>query len=268
MISVCIPTIGRPEILNSVLMGIFNNREVVDEVIILDQGDTPASEAYQVSLAIDLLSLNHIRVNYIRQRLSKGIAENRYFLVKEARNHLVMMVDDDVVLDVGCISRLCKALENYPKLNWAVPHSLMVRNTVPNYIDAREVNFKNTEIQNILKRRPWFITFFNYVEELELPIDFCEPQASLVRRGNFLDTCRDIIKLKKLPREDTFMVKSMGKGIFVSKARVFHFAHYQQQSRHWDGITNYALHWGIYKDPKKWLDFLKDVDLDNYRKGL
>ena len=254
MISVVIPTIGRVEILNSVLFSVFQQGGV-EEVIILDEADSPVCEHYQVNQALDLLSLKGIRVEILRDRRRKGIGAARWRLVNEARCEHVLMLDDDVVLGKDCLRLLYRALWG-EQAYFAIPYCCLVPKLHSDgYFDC-EVSRHDKIIENWIEKYPWFLPYFDFREDFIEDIHVSGTQAILVLKSKFLSKCSGIMRLGDLPREDTYLTSKLNHGVFVSRAKCYHFEHDYQQERKWSSVMFYRLHEKIMENPDMFKEFI------------
>ena len=109
-VEVLIPTFQRPAELATTLSGLAAQVEADFDVIISDQGATPAWEAPAVSAMVGVLRAQGRRVRLERHLPPRGLAEQRDFLLRLARAPRVLFLDDDVWLEPGMLARLDEAL--------------------------------------------------------------------------------------------------------------------------------------------------------------
>lgn len=252
-ITAVIPTVGRPEILNSVIFSIFQ-QNFVDEFILLDESDIPTYRQYQVEQAIDLLSRKGVKIKIIRERNKKGIGSARVRLVEESSNDFVLMVDDDVVLGKDCVSFLAYGMDI--SNTWSVPSCILVSKVYPDgYID-KVVKREDPIVEQWVNKYPWYLPWFEYDRHFVEKLSVAGTQAILLNKSVFLDKARDIEKFGNLPREDTYMTVKMGQGVFVSSAKCYHFVCPSQQERMWDNNMYYRIHTKIIENPDRFKDFI------------
>ena len=258
MITIAIPTMGRVEMLNSVLFSVFQQEEMdMGEILILDEARFPICEQYQVNQAIDLLSIKGFTVKIIRNRHRSGIATARTHLVSEAKGDWVFMIDDDVVLDHKCLGRMYH-YATQTKYPWLVPTCVLVPHLHDDGYRIGKVCREDPYVREWVTKYPWFLNYFDYEEDFTEEMPVSGTQAILVRKNAFLHNASDMPSwFGKLPREDTYMTAKMGNGLFVSSARCYHFEHNVQQERTWDKTMFYRLHEKIMEKPDKFKEFMK-----------
>lgn len=232
--------------LNSVLFSLFQ-QDMIAEVIILDESDIPVCESYQVNQALDLLSLKGLEVRIQRSRRRKGIGNARVRLAEMSSNDTVLMVDDDVVLGYGCVGKMAAAMEEFDS-PWVVPSCLLIPKKSEGYVD-RPISRKDPVVMEWVGKYPWFLPYFDYVEDFKEKLPVAGTQAILLDRNRFNAYAKDIAEFGRLPREDTYMTRKMGDGLFVSSAKCYHFEHDGQQERSWDRVMFYKIHEGIIRNP-------------------
>lgn len=257
-VTAAIPTIGRVEILPTLITALAFQSHKVDELLILDEAKTPIMESYAVNQAMDLLSLQGTEVRLIRSRNRRGIGAARLQLAKEAKNDLVLMVDDDVVPNPEMLYQLLNALAQAPANNWAVPTCILLNASLEldGYMD-KPVAWDSHEVQIWVRKYPWFIPYFQYTKEVILPLKVAGTQAILLRRDALLEKAGRMGELGNLPREDTYMTRVMGEGIFTSLADCYHFEHKGQIDRgNWGSSMFYRIHEAIIEDPEAFVSFM------------
>lgn len=256
-VTAAIPTIGRTETLPMVLYSLANQLKPIDELIILDEARRPVLENYAVNQAVDLLSLQGIPTKIIRRRHRRGIAQARLDLAQEAKYRHVLMVDDDVALRNTCLGQLTAAWED--RYSWVVPFCFLVSAAfkLDGYTD-KKVSKDDPEVTRWTERYPWFVPYFDYKERnfcLEIPV--AGTQCILWDKEVLLDHGSEAGQLGPLPREDTYLTKMTGPGLFVSEARCDHFEHAGQEQRSlWGSSMFYRLHEAAMEDPEGFLKLL------------
>lgn len=259
-VTAAIPTIGRVEILPTLITSLAFQTRHIDELLILDEAKTPIMESYAVNQAMDLMSLQGTDVRLIRSRNRQGIASARLRLAEEAAHEYVLMVDDDVVPRPRCAELLYSALQaNRDFAHWAVPTCLLLNAALEldGYRDTL-VDASDPEVQAWTNRYPWFVPYFRYRTPMVVPLSVAGTQTILLRKTRFLGTCADMYELGNLPREDTYMTAKMGTGLFVSEAECLHFEHHGQIDRgNWGRSMFYRLHEAILRDPDAFLSLMR-----------
>lgn len=258
-ISAVVPTIGRVDTLPTVLTAIAFQTLHIDEFILLDEAAEPVTSSEAVQLALDVLSLHHIDVHIIRNRMRNGIGSARYRLVEEAKYDRVLMIDDDVVLRPNCLETLITGTP--PEYAWTVPTCFLIPATfsggvIDGYSD-KLVNPDDAKVQAWINKYPWFKPYFRYSRDFSGPLSVSGTQCILLDRNTFLDNCSEICRLGKLPREDTYMTVKMGMGYFVSDAECLHYEHMGQVDRgNWERSMFYRLHEAIIENPDVFIEFI------------
>jgi GT2 family glycosyltransferase len=111
-IDVLIPTYCRKTAFAVTLATLLGQRFTDFDVIVADQ--TPEDESYldspEIRTIIDALRWHGHAVSLFRRALRKGVAEQRDFLLRQARAPYVQFIDDDVVLEPGVIERLASVM--------------------------------------------------------------------------------------------------------------------------------------------------------------
>lgn len=100
-VSVVIPTIGRPELLESCLESVAACRPQADEVLVVDQSHAPS-----VAAVVDRFAAAGARLIPCE---GTGFARGTNLGVRSARNHVVLVTNDDCTVDadwVGAAHRL------------------------------------------------------------------------------------------------------------------------------------------------------------------
>jgi len=259
MVSAVIPTVGRVETLAMTLYSLATQSYPVSEVILLDEAKKPVSESFVVNQALDLLSLAGADVKILRRRHRRGIGAARLELAREASWNWVLMVDDDVALRPDCLDGLMEVLTASERA-WAVPFCFLVNAALEldGYTDTK-VSCTDVDVRKWTERYPWFVPYFNYSEIFTQEIEVAGTQAILWKKKELLrDECVRVQALGRLPREDTYLTRVTGPGVFVSSARCDHFEHESQVTRgQWQNSMFYRIHTAIMKDPKGFVELMR-----------
>lgn len=110
-VDVLIPTCDRPAALAVTLTSVFAQSHPNLRIVISDQGELrPVDEAAEVSAVRRLLVAKGCEVEVHRHLPRRGLAEQRHFLLAQARAPHVLFLDDDVVLEPDLVARLLKAI--------------------------------------------------------------------------------------------------------------------------------------------------------------
>lgn len=264
--TVAIPTIGRVEMLPAVLYAIANQESKygrVAELVLLDEADGPVTQHYAVNQMLDLMSVHGVDIRIIRNRRRKGIGAARIRMAEEATNARVLMVDDDVCLRPNVLDDLTIALEREHKIaQWAVPSCFLVNKgldlgyaELDGYSD-QYVSRDDPKVKEWTERYPWFVPYYMYDEPFDQLIPCAGTQAILLRdKYQFIQATHEMVKLGSLPREDTYMTRKYGPGVFTSRAVCDHFEHADQRNRgHWGSSQFYRLHQVAMEHPDAFLE--------------
>lgn len=241
MLSVCIPTVGRVETLPTVLYSLLG-QESLKEVLILDEADISICTNYVVSQVLDLLSLYGVDIRVIRNRRRAGIGAARVLLAEEAKCSRLVMVDDDVALGYGCLRILNYHLREGAA--WVVPSCILVQAGIgmDGYID-RVVSVDDPEVAKWVAKYPWFAPYYRYDRAHVAELQCAGTQCIGIGRTAVLEVKEQLVKLGKLPREDTVLTSLTGPGIFDSGGLCYHFVHRSQLERSaWGDGMFYRLH--------------------------
>ena len=107
---VLIPTYNRPAALAVTLASLLG-QGVPLRVVVSDQGDVPASSVPEVQAVVRVLEAQGHRLAWHRHLPRRGLAEQRAFLLAEARAPQALFLDDDVILGPGALPPLLATLK-------------------------------------------------------------------------------------------------------------------------------------------------------------
>lgn len=111
-VDVLIPTCNRPAALAVTLTALYAQTWPALRIVISDQGDVGELAGCGEFAAVLRLLRAGGREVVLRRRLPRrGLAEQRQFLLDQARAPLALFLDDDVILEPDLIERLVGALE-------------------------------------------------------------------------------------------------------------------------------------------------------------
>ncbi len=129
-ISVVIPTKNRPHDLVNAVTSLLDQIRRPDEIIIVDQSNTPESED-RIARVFDEYGNADVRLGYIRDETISGASAARNFGVRMSTGDVIAFLDDDVVLETGFVRELLDAYDcganitgvsgtvtNYRKPSW------------------------------------------------------------------------------------------------------------------------------------------------------
>lgn len=111
VVDVLIPTCNRPAALAVTLTALFAQTWPALRIVISDQGDVGALAASgELAAVLRLLRAHGREVQLLRRLPRRGLAEQRQFLLDQARAPLLLFLDDDVVLEPDLVERLVRAI--------------------------------------------------------------------------------------------------------------------------------------------------------------
>lgn len=109
--TVLLPTCNRKDSLIMVLGGLANQNISDFRLIISDQSSTPVRENAVVQALARIIEARGGQIDWHHRVPSKGVAEQRDFLLKEAKTETVLFLDDDVFMESWVLERLLEAME-------------------------------------------------------------------------------------------------------------------------------------------------------------
>ena len=105
-VAVLIPTFNRLSSLVMTLSGLAAQRHRALQVVVADQSERPSDEDEAVQALCRIIRARGGSVRWHHRPQINGIAEQRDFLLRQAKNASVLFLDDDVLLEpwvVGCL---------------------------------------------------------------------------------------------------------------------------------------------------------------------
>ncbi|SMB80333.1 glycosyltransferase family 2 protein [Deinococcus hopiensis] len=109
-VDILIPTCDRPGALAATLTSLGAQTVQPFRVVISDQGEEPATKRAEVATAIRVLELHGCEVEVRRHLPRRGMAEQRQFLLDQARAPLVLFLDDDLILETWVVGQMVDAI--------------------------------------------------------------------------------------------------------------------------------------------------------------
>lgn len=110
-IDILIPTCNRPGTLAVTLATLIGQTAPGLRIVISDQSDLrPAFEHPEVGAVLRVLRALGREVETLRHLPRRGLAEQRAFLLSQARAPFCLFLDDDVILESDAIARMANAL--------------------------------------------------------------------------------------------------------------------------------------------------------------
>ncbi|MEF2277443.1 glycosyltransferase [Deinococcus sp. YIM 134068] len=109
-LDILIPTCDRPGALAVTLTSLAAQTVQPFRVVISDQGESPVTERAEVVTAIRVLELHSCEVSVHRHLPRRGMAEQRQFLLEQARAPLVLFLDDDLILEPWVVGQMLGVL--------------------------------------------------------------------------------------------------------------------------------------------------------------
>jgi GT2 family glycosyltransferase len=108
---VLVPTFRRPAALAVSLTALFAQTFGDFRVVVSDQTEgAGAGDSPEVQAVIRVLRLRGHVVDFLRHLPRRGMAEQRQFLLDQARAPYVLFLDDDVMLEPGVVERMMTAI--------------------------------------------------------------------------------------------------------------------------------------------------------------
>ncbi|WP_119153003.1 glycosyltransferase family 2 protein [Caldimonas tepidiphila] len=112
-VDVLIPTCGRPAALAATLATLIGQTHREFGVVVSDQSDGDASfDSGEARSIVRLLEARGHAVRLLRNLPRRGLAQQRQFLLEQARAPQVLFIDDDVLLEPDLIARMLAALRD------------------------------------------------------------------------------------------------------------------------------------------------------------
>jgi GT2 family glycosyltransferase len=110
-VDVLIPTCNRAAALAVTLTSLFAQTHAALRIVISDQGEAGVLAASgELAALLRLLRSQGREVQLLRHLPRRGLAEQRQFLLEQARAPWLLFLDDDVVLEPDLIERLLRAI--------------------------------------------------------------------------------------------------------------------------------------------------------------
>ena len=113
MIDVLIPTYRRKTGLAITLASLFGQTHRALRITIADQ--TPQDERYtdaaEIATILEAFRFRGVDVRVFHRSLRRGLAEQRDFLLSQAREPFVLFLDDDVLLEPEVLERMVRVIE-------------------------------------------------------------------------------------------------------------------------------------------------------------
>jgi hypothetical protein len=109
-VDVLIPTINRLESLIMTLSGVALQTLTDMRVVVADQSDVPVEHHQVITALRRVIEARGGQVQWYHRVPSKGIAEQRQFLLMQSRAPAVLYLDDDVLMESWVVERLLKVL--------------------------------------------------------------------------------------------------------------------------------------------------------------
>lgn len=110
MISVCIPTYNRPDLISRAIDSVLSQNYDDYELLIHDNSEDTRTEEV-------VLAYNDSRITYKRHKKNIGLNGNWNSLIKCARSEYIKFLNDDDILLPDCLSTLVKHVSEVNKLN-------------------------------------------------------------------------------------------------------------------------------------------------------
>ena len=109
LVSVCITTYNRKEILPNALRSVVNQTYFNLEIIILDDHSTDGTKKL---IENELLNIDD-RIIYIRNPVNKGLAASRNIAIDRCKGKYISFIDDDDKWEMDFVESFIKVAQNY-----------------------------------------------------------------------------------------------------------------------------------------------------------
>lgn len=137
-VSIVIPTRNRSEKLEKLLHSILRQTTRVNEVIVVDDSDDFKTKELITRLQSYFSSADIAISHFMSSKYEvKSISRARNLGAKKARGHIVIFLDDDVIIDENYVKEILKVFDKYP-------NALGVQGTV--------VNISYSHLENSIKK--------------------------------------------------------------------------------------------------------------------
>lgn len=109
-VDILLPTCNRLSSLIYTLGGVASQTLTDLHLIVSDQSDQSAADSRVVQSLIRIIDARGGKVTWFERRPSKGIAEQRQFLLEQSSNRAVLYLDDDVFMEPWVVQRMVDVL--------------------------------------------------------------------------------------------------------------------------------------------------------------
>lgn len=110
-VSVLIPTRNRPVALAATLISLVEQTYKDFGVVISDQSEYFTGDHPAIRAICRIAELHGIPIRFLINRPSRGMAQQRQFLLNASTGRYSLFLDDDVILETDVLERLVQALE-------------------------------------------------------------------------------------------------------------------------------------------------------------
>lgn len=110
MIEVLIPTYGRPVALAATLTALAFQQRLPARIIVSDQSAAPVAALPEIQTIARLLGTRGVACAFLRNLPRRGLAQQRHFLLGEARGEQLLFLDDDVICEPWLLAVLSDQL--------------------------------------------------------------------------------------------------------------------------------------------------------------
>jgi GT2 family glycosyltransferase len=111
LVDVLIPTYNRTAAVAITLASLLGQEFTNFSVTLSDQSDKPIEEAGEVRAVANVLRVQGHRVTFLRNLPRRGMAQQRQFLLEQARARYSLFLDDDLILEPYAIRALVEAIQ-------------------------------------------------------------------------------------------------------------------------------------------------------------
>lgn len=129
-VTVCMPTKNREGILSIELASLFQFKDIIEEVVVLNVGDSFISE--ELKQMIGIYEQEGIKISFYAEK--RQLLEARKFLWGKVKTDILWMMDDDMFVVSG-VYECIKLLNKYDVVGFMVPNAEKIRERTEKFVD-------------------------------------------------------------------------------------------------------------------------------------